>query len=249
MMNYMRSEAYKLLKTKGIYITYALCIMLLIIAALTLYYFGHNGEYFPYYRADFYYNNVFGMWLFIVMIGAIINSFLTNKESKRVLKHSISFGISRATIYFSKYLVALIAFTILCILGTIVLLTCGQLFFPKDWRATHEFLISLINFSPTVLSAFSLIHALNINIERESISISLSLFILLGVSILSLILKNINRVFEVVYNMTPKVLSERVLTEFMGHKVVISADFWISGVTITVISLLIGYFYFMKRDF
>lgn len=46
MMNYMRSETYKLLKAKGIYITYALCITLLILAALTLYYFGHNGEYF-----------------------------------------------------------------------------------------------------------------------------------------------------------------------------------------------------------
>lgn len=249
MMNYMRSETYKLLRTKGIYITYALCITLLILAALTLYYFGHNGEYFPYYRADFYYNNVFGMWLFIVMIGAVINSFLTNKESKRVLKQSISFGISRATIYFSKYLVSLIAFTILCILGTIVLLTCGQLFFPKDSRAVEEFLLSLINFSPIILGAFSLVHALNMVMRRETTAIVSFIFILLGTSTVAYILTKINKAFDVFYNLTPKVLSDRVLSEFMNHNVELSADFWISSLIITTLSLFIGYRLFKKEDF
>ncbi|MGK0555279.1 ABC transporter permease [Macrococcus capreoli] len=249
MMNYMRSEAYKLFKIRGVYITYAICISLLILAALTLYYFGHNGEYFPYYRADFYYNNVFGIWLFIAMIGSVINTFLTNRESKRVLKQSISYGISRTTIYFSKYFVSLIAFTILCIIGIIVMVTCAFLLFPKDMRATNEFLLSLINFAPIILGTFSLMHTLNIILHRESLSTIISVFILFGISTLAYILMNINQTFETFYKLTPKVLSERVLSEYMNHQVELSADFWISSFIITGLSIWYGYIKFKRQDF
>ncbi|UBH15091.1 ABC transporter permease [Macrococcus armenti] len=249
MINYMRSEAYKLLRTKGIYITYTICISLLILAALTLYYFGHRGDYFPYYRADFYYNNVFGFWLLIAMIGAMINSFLTNKESKRVAKQSISFGIHRKTIFFGKYLVSLIAYTILCIIGLIVMLICGQLLLPEDSRAVQEFLLSLINFSPIILGAFSLAHAINIMMYKESVAVTVTVFILLGSSTIMYILSNMNKAFEILYNHTPQVLSERVLTEFMKHQVTLSADFWISSIIITSLSLWIGYSRFNKEDF
>ncbi|MCE4958010.1 ABC transporter permease [Macrococcoides caseolyticum] len=248
MMNYMRSEAYKLFKIRGIYITYAICISLLILAALTLYYFGHNGEYFPYYRADFYYNNVFGVWLFIALIGSIINTFLTNKESKRVLKQSISYGITRTTIYFSKYFVSLIAFTILCIISIIVMVTCAHLLFPKDIRATDEFLLSLINFAPIILGTFSLMHALNMTIQRESLATIISVFILMGISTIAYILMNINQSFEIFYKLTPKVLSDRVLSEYMNHQVELSADFWISSFVITGLCIWLGYIKFNKQD-
>ena len=249
MMNYMRSETYKLLKTKGIYITYAICIMLLILAALTLYYFGHNGKYFPYYRADFYYNNVFGMWLLIIMIGVIINLLLTNKESKQIMKQSIAFGIEKQTIYFGKYIVSLLFFVFICLISTVVMVVAAHLLMPENKTATSEFLKSLINFAPILLAGFTFGHTLNMSSLKEYMSGFIFVFVLLNLSTVAYLLKSINSVFTVLYEYSPKVLADRVLAEYMDETVKLSPDFWISGVIITVISLLIGYIYFKKRDF
>ncbi len=48
MINYMKSEYYRLFRLKGLYITSVICFLLIAAAAAVLYYFGQSDPNFPY---------------------------------------------------------------------------------------------------------------------------------------------------------------------------------------------------------
>ncbi|WP_414052381.1 hypothetical protein [Macrococcus animalis] len=248
MINFLRSENYKMMKTKGYYIISAICIMLLIMAAYTLNHFGNSGKYFPYYRADFYYNNIIAFGILIIVIGSIINSFLVNNESLRLLKQTVSFGISRSSIFFGKYLISLMYFVILCVISLLVVYICGRIFLPKDKKAFIDLLYAIVNMVPIILGGFSLAHALNISGIKEFLSGIILVAVLLLSSSLFYILSKFNKVFMTLYDYSPKVLLDGILTEYMDHNVQLSIDYWITGIFLTVTSLLVSFYLFNKKD-
>lgn len=248
MINFLLSENYKMMKTKGIYILSFICITLMILAAFTLHHFGTSGEYFPYYKAKFYYMNILGMGIVIIVIGSIINSFLANKDSHKLLKQTVSFGISRTVIFFGKFIVSLIYFLILCLISLLVVYICAQIFLPKDNKAFSDLLIALFNMAPIILGGFSLAHALNMSGIREFLSGIILVAVLMLSSSLFYILGKINKFFMIFYDYSPKVLLDGILAEYMQQKIEFSIDYWITGILITVVSICISLFYFNKKD-
>lgn len=53
MINYMKSELYRIFHSKGLYIYLIICNVLMILAALTLFYFDKTENNFPYGNAKF----------------------------------------------------------------------------------------------------------------------------------------------------------------------------------------------------
>lgn len=105
MINYMKSEYYRLLRKKGVHVTSVLCLLLVVAAAAVLGNFDKIDPSFPYGTSNFFYSNVIASGVLITIIGVIYNSALTNKEDTSLIKQSISFGISRNTIFWSKLII------------------------------------------------------------------------------------------------------------------------------------------------
>ena len=106
MINYMKSECYRLLRKKGSYVTGLICYLLIIAAAAVLTFFEQFDPNFPYATTRFFYSNVISGGLLIVIVGLLFNSALTGKDMS-LIKQSVSFGISRNIIFWSKLILTL----------------------------------------------------------------------------------------------------------------------------------------------
>src|SRR5690625_3014125 len=101
MMNYMKSERYRLMRKKSLHITTVICLVLITAAAAVLYFSGQYESSFPYATSSFFYSNVIGNTALILIVALLFNLALTGKDMS-LIKQSVSFGISRNTIFWSK---------------------------------------------------------------------------------------------------------------------------------------------------
>src|SRR5690606_7003553 len=104
---------------KGLYVTTMICFGLIAAAGWILYYFDKTDAYFPYGTSEFFSSNVIASGVVIIIIGVLYNSALTGKDLS-LLKQSISFGISRNTIFWSKLILSLSYFVLVCVVGIIL---------------------------------------------------------------------------------------------------------------------------------
>src|SRR5690625_784512 len=121
MMNYMKSEIYRLLRKKGLHMTSLICFLLITAAAFVLYFTDQNEPNFPYATSLFFYSNVISGGILILIIAFLFNLALTGKDMS-LIKQSISFGISRNTIFWSKLILTLSYFLFICVIGLLLMI-------------------------------------------------------------------------------------------------------------------------------
>ena len=117
MINYMKSELYRIFHSKGLYIYLIVCNVLMILAALTLFYFVKPENNFPYGNAKFFYTNVITAGLLILVIGASMNMLVNSKQNKALKKTSISFDTAVSTIYWGKFIIYILSFLVLSLIS------------------------------------------------------------------------------------------------------------------------------------
>lgn len=118
MINYIRSEFYRLLRNRSAYLFILVCSALITSAHVLLAVVAHNEPNFPYATTDFalslFYTGLSIVFLLCITVASII---FGNEHTNHTLKNSISYGINRGSIYFGKLIVemiyALIAFAII----------------------------------------------------------------------------------------------------------------------------------------
>src|SRR5690625_2296722 len=125
MINYMKSENYRLLRKKSLYITSIIGLTLITAAAIILYLSGEFEQNFPYATSLFFYANVISSNILILIIAFLFNIMLTGKDMS-LIKQSISFGISRNTIFWSKLILTLSYFLLLCVIGLLLMIGLGE---------------------------------------------------------------------------------------------------------------------------
>src|SRR5690625_1055805 len=121
----MKSEKYRLLRKKGLHITSVICLLLIIATAAVLYFSGQSDPNFPYATSLFFYSNVIGSSALILIIAFLFNLSLTGKDMS-LIKQSISFGISRNTIFWSKLILTLSYFLVVCVVGLLLMIGLGE---------------------------------------------------------------------------------------------------------------------------
>lgn len=234
----MKSEIYRLLRKKGPYITSLVCLFLIIAAATVLYFFGQSDQNFPYGTSKFFYSNAVAAGLMIIIVGLVYNSSLTGRDLT-LLKQSISFGISRNTIFWSKLFLTLSYFLLICVIGIILMIALGENLFIDENQSIRNFLIACFNMAPIVLSGFFLTHTLKMLRVGEAYIIIVLIFIF-GLS------GNLLRVFHSIsglkelHKYAPNTLLNDNLTSFLHDTPQIDYQYWVVGIVISVISLLIG---------
>src|SRR5699024_1921224 len=159
MINYMKSEHYRLIRKKSLHMTGVICLLLIAAATAVLYYSGQQDPNFPYATSLFLYSSVIGNALLIMIVGLLFNSILTGKDTS-LIKQSVSFGISRNTIFWSKLILTLSYFLLLCVIGLLLTIALGETFLASEEQSVNNYLIASSNMVPIVLGGFILIHVL-----------------------------------------------------------------------------------------
>lgn len=246
MINYLKSEHYRLLRKKSLYITSGIGFLLIVAAAAVLHYFPRIDPTFPYATSTFFYSNVVAGWVLIMLFALIFNLALTGKDLS-VIKQSVSFGISRNTIYWTKLVLTLSYFLLICLVGLLLAISLGENLLNTVEHSVRNFLIACFNMLPIVLSGFFMIHSLRMLNAGESIIIFLMFFIFyLSGNILRALFRFIPGLDEL-YKYAPNMLLNDNLVKFLNHESAFDYRFWITGFVISALSLLIGVKKFAKK--
>jgi len=238
MINYMKSEYYRLLRKKGAYVTGLICYLLIVAAAFILNFFGKTDPNFPYATSKFFYSNAISGGLLIVIVGLIFNSALTGKDTS-LIKQSVSFGISRKIIFWSKLILTLSYFLLICVVGIILMIVLGENLLKSENQSVSNFIIACVNMAPIVLSGVFLAHTLKMLKVGEAY-ITIALIFIFGLS------GNLLRVFRQIpslkelHNYAPNTLFNDNLMSFLNEGAQFGLEYWIVGIIISGIALLIG---------
>jgi len=239
MMNYMKSERYRLMRKKSLHITTVICLVLITAAAAVLYYSEQYDSSFPYATSSFFYSNVIGNTTLILIVALLFNLALTGKDLS-LIKQSVSFGISRNTIFWSKLILTLSYFLMVCMIGLLLMIGLGENLFTSEEHSVRYFLIASLNMLPIVLSGFFMIHAMKmLKVSEVYIVIMLLFIFVISGDVLRTILKPVSGLDEL-YHYAPSTQLSENLMNFMGQTVQLEMGYWITGIVISVICLLIG---------
>ena len=113
MLNYLKSEFYRNINTKGNYIFLfgSMAFVIFINVALGLY--ANSQIDFPYGTTYFSLSSFYNFMDLLIIISIFLVSLINGQEFKNhTLKNSIAFGISRSQIYLGKFLMEVIICTI-----------------------------------------------------------------------------------------------------------------------------------------
>lgn len=247
MINYLKSENYRLIRKKYLHITSIVCCFLIIGMALVLDFFGRNEVGFPYATSFFFYSNVIGGGVLIFIIALLVNGSLTGKDLA-LLKQSVSFGISRSTIFWSKLMITLGYFLILCTIGMFLMVGFGEVLFPTDQQALQNFLLASVNMFPVVMSGFFLIHVLKMSRIGDTYTVIIVLIVFtMSDRIVNLLFRRIEGLAHL-YKWTPSALLNENMMQYMEYTVTFEWKFWIVGMAISLIVLPIGSRLFNKKE-
>lgn len=247
MINYIKSENYRLLRKKNLYITSLICYLLITVAAFVLYVSQKFDPHFPYGTSMFFYSNVFGFGLLILIVAFLFNLALTGKDSS-LIKQSVSFGVSRSTIFWSKLMLTVSYFLLICFIGLVLMIGLGEGILASEEESVRHFLIASFNMLPIVLSGFFMIHSLKMmKVSDVYIIILLLLVFSFSGDLLRMIPESISGLSEL-YKYAPSTLLNENLMSFMGGTTQIDYRYWFAGIVLSVASLIIGSRQFAKLN-
>lgn len=247
MINYLKSENYRLIRKKYLHFTSLAFCMLIIIAAFVLDFFGEHEVGFPFATNFFFYANVIGGGVLIFIIALLVNGSLTGKDLS-ILKQSVSFGFGRNTIFWSKLIVTLTYFLSLCLVGMLLMVGLGESLFPKDPDAFRSFLIASSNMFPLVVSGFFVIHTLKMNRIGDVYTIIIVLFVYtFSDTVVNLLFRRVEGLSQL-YKLTPSALLNENNMNYMDYTVTLDWRFWLVGMIISIVALSLGSRAFYKKD-
>lgn len=159
MLNYIKSEFYRVLHTKDIYLFTGVISILFVLMNIILFVSNTNLDNFPYGTVSFSLNAIIGgmTWLFVA--GALVVATLYSGEKKYgTLKNTIAYGISREHIFLGKCMVScVVAFFSMIIIfiayiGSACLLLSGPVNVPIKELISGVFAVLLCAFASVILA-------------------------------------------------------------------------------------------------
>lgn len=247
MINYLKSERYRLTRKISLHITSIVACALIIVAGFVLDFFGKNEANFPYATSYFFYGNVVNGGLLIFIIVLLVNSSLTGKDLS-TLKQSLSFGISKSTIFWSKLILTLMYFLLLCFIGIILMGVLGGTLFTDSEPYLKSFLLASVNMFPIVISAFMLVHVMQMNrIGTIYTIIAILVIYTMSDGIMNLMFRLVDPLDEL-YKWTPSFLLNENALSYTENAVTFSWESWFVGIGLSIIFLAIGLWQFNKKD-
>jgi len=179
MLNYIKSEGFRALKNKNIKIMIGICMALMFSLVAILYYFKSESG-FSYANTRYAVGNIYTSMTLILILTLVIVTILDDSEYKNhTIKHSVAFGISREEIYFGRFLVMVIASTIIYVILTAFLAITS--YFMLNHSNVGEYMIlariSLGSFT-CLIAGLSVTYYFFMSMENPAIAATWSMVLL-----------------------------------------------------------------------
>jgi len=246
MINYFRSDYYRLLRKKSLHLTSLISLLLIVSAAVVLYFSNKFDPTFPYATSTFFYSNVIGGIFIILVVSFLFNLSLTGKDLE-LMKHAVSFGISRQHMYWSKLILTLSYLLVISLLGMGLMIGLGETLFTHGSSSIQQFVMVSFNMLPIVLSAFFVIHTLNmLRVPDIFVLITVLIIYTMSGNLLYVLLKYVPILNEL-YLYAPSTLLNNNLLDFKDGTVTFDMSTWLLGTIISAIVLLLGPKLFSNR--
>lgn len=158
MMNYLKSELYRLSRKKSMYLFLSLCLVVpLIMTLMTL---SANSE--NYTNTQFVFRFAQNAWSILIFITPIMVSLIQMDDfSDGTFKNMISFGLSRKTIFISKWLLSVLFLIVAGLLTYLTLTISVFTVLPNTGSGSYaSFNASMLGVLPLVLAAVTVSHCI-----------------------------------------------------------------------------------------
>lgn len=169
MLNYMKSEYYRISRGKGLYMTIAILTGAVILMNIVL---ALGQRYIPDFRygtVRFSLNTYTSMIYCIVVMGAVVSGCLFIDDRRNgVLKNIVSYGISREKILIGKCIVAFgFAFFIMCAVLAIYVGSSYLLLENREWLPLRELLMGTAASLPSAAASLIFMMTLGLLYQKE----------------------------------------------------------------------------------
>ncbi len=198
MFNYIRSEVYRNMHSKGnnMFLFGGMIFAILLNLILSMQTYGDT---------NFALTSFYNAMRIIMIISFPLISLIYGQEFKHhTLKNPVSYGISRSHIYFGKFLVevALCILNLICI-SAVYVISAYIILGNTDIIHLVDFIRSLIAFTPLLLVSIAVAHCLHFVFDNE---ITVGIVWAIIIVIIPALLKTVGRRIEIigkVANLTP----------------------------------------------
>ncbi len=256
MSRYIKSELYRLLRVKGTYLFVLISSLLLISSSVLLASIKLSDNKFPYATTGFSISLIVTSFIMILFLCIMVSNIVfSNEYSNHTMKNSISFGMTRSTLYFGKLIVqiiyACIAFVL--IIG-IHVLSAYMLLENSGLDSLYLLFKTCLICLPLFLFSLALTNCFAFAFEGTGATIGSTIGVLFALPMVSNMLgmkfevfRNFSKILP--YNMINNLkldVEKYTLTTIWG--VDGYRNYWIVGLVEMVIFVVLGYVLFRKRE-
>ena len=170
MTNYIKSEVYRNLKSKGNYIFLFGGMGFAIFLNIALGLYSNSQVNFPYGNTEFSFSSFYtSMSMIMILCLPLVATIYGHEFKYNTLKNSISYGIPRNQIYFGKFLMELIIslINLICISG-VYIISAYVMLENSGIVYLNELLRSLIACFPLLIMSITVAHCFYFIFENET---------------------------------------------------------------------------------
>lgn len=245
MLNLMKSEQYRFVRTRSYYFNGLLYILLMAGAAVTLCLFQQSEPGFRYGNERFFYSNIQAM-MPVVFVLLFTFPVILMGENRQLLKNTAAYGYSRQQIFVAKLLVILAGFLLFAIaLSGVSVLLGTTLRVRSHEQALTDYSRTLLSVLPVMIAGITTYYCLAAVMKKNTqIIIAYSLIYFLPHYILSA-LKGRFAWAEWLYTRNPVYYLFHLYEELPYA----AWEPWVTGAVYTLIFCGIGLYLFKKEEF
>ncbi|EET61192.1 hypothetical protein BRYFOR_06837 [Marvinbryantia formatexigens DSM 14469] len=155
MLNYIRSEIYRILHSRSLYIFGAVLCGIVLLTHIALIIGAALTPDFAYNTVRFSLNNFVAQPFIMVILGAAVAGVLFNEDRKSgVLKTTVAYGISRESILIGKCIVSLLTALLLLLVVFIFYVACAFLTLREpEWLPVQQMLLAIAASLPSAVAS------------------------------------------------------------------------------------------------
>ncbi len=257
MSNYIKSEFYRILRRRGTYMFIGVCSLLLVSANVVLALVKLSAPDFGYATTNFslanLYSSMAAAFLLCVWVASMI---FGNAYNNHTFKNSISYGISRGTLYFGKLIVQIVyALAAFIVISGLYILSAYLLLENSGPAALEMLFKTLFACLPFLIFALVTANCFNFILESTGASITATLMVLLAFPLVSEFLGMKFVFFEKLAKLLPwnligaiRIDTEKNILHFYWNTQLDYGFCWLTGIVQVVLFALIGYMIYRRKE-
>lgn len=204
MINYIKSEFYRTLKNRNFKIMCGIFMGLIVTLVMLLHFMNKVDINFPYGNTKFALSNVYAQMTMLFTVIVAFAAIVDNSEySNNTIKHSVSFGIKRNTIYLGRLIVQAILGILVYVVMSVLLISLSFIFLKhSNVNEISNYIRVSIGGGTCLLAVLAVTHFFIMNNENIVLGLICPIVIMvIAPSILNMIGKKIDVVMQVAKNL------------------------------------------------